>query len=143
MAKADKLKSGLGNLLQRTDQEPDTTPVVEQALTPEEERRENLIDQIGDEELRTALRAKRFAGGRPRKGTSHTSKEDGYGRVCIVANTEKMDKIREMAFRETLTIKEVMEAAMDLAIQTYEKKHGKLNPNPDNWKGGDVSKLFN
>ena len=141
MAKKD-LKGGLGNLLGRNDTpEPEEVEAVD--VTPTKEQvQEALIDRLSDEELKVALRAKRFAGGRPKKGEIRESKEKGYGRTCIVANAEKMAKIREIAFRETLTIKEVMEAAMDLAIRTYEAKHGEVIPDPNHYKG-DSTKLFN
>ena len=131
------LKGGLGNLLGRTD----TTPEPEAAPLTKEERKEAMIEQLSDEQLKAALREKRFAGGRPKKGEVRESRTDGYGRTCIVANMEKLAKIREIAFRETLTIKEVMEAAMDLAIRTYEAKHGEVIPDPDHYKG-DATKLF-
>nr|CRY93857.1 hypothetical protein [uncultured prokaryote] len=147
MAK-NQLKGGLNTLLNRTAQNPASADGAEQeqtAPTRAEQLRETLTDPElkealeNEEELRAALRAKRFAGGRPKKGVTRVSAQSGYGRTCIVANIEKMDKMREMAFRETLTIKEVMEAAMDLAIKTYEAKHGELIPADHS---GDATTIF-
>lgn len=148
MAK-EQLKGGLNTLLNRTAQNPaEAAAATEQEQTAPsraEELRQTLTDPElkaaleNEQELRAALRSKRFAGGRPKKGETKTSVQKGYGRTCIVANLEKMDKMREMAFRETLTIKEVMEAAMDLAIKTYEAKHGELIPADHS---GDFTKIF-
>lgn len=143
MAK-DQLKGGLNTLLNRTEQ---TTAPTEEQTAPSraEELRETLTDPElkavlqNEEKLKAALRLKRYQGGRPKKGVTHVSKQSGYGRTCIIANIEKLDKIREIAFRETLTIKEVMEAAMDLAIRTYEAKHGEVIPADHS---GDATKIF-
>ena len=102
----------------------------------------DIIQTIENDRLRDALEAKRnIKRGRPRKDVPVISKANGYGRVCNVVNLEKMDKLREIAFRETLTIKQVVEAAFDLAIEKYEKKHGEIVPRPDVWKK-DASTLF-
>lgn len=102
----------------------------------------DIISTIEDEQLKEALHKKRMENrGRPRKDSRHYSVTDGYQRVCVIVNSEKMEKIREMAFRETLTIKEVMEAALDLAISKYEATHGEIRPNKAG-RSGDVSKLF-
>ena len=102
----------------------------------------DIIQTIEDNRLRDALAAKRnIKRGRPRKDVPIISKASGYGRVCNVVNLKKMDKLREIAFRETLTIKQVVEAAFDLAIENYEKKHGEIVPRPDVWKK-DASTLF-
>ena len=59
--------------------------------------------------------------------------------MTTIVNTEKMEKLKAIALKETKTIKEVMEEVMDLAIEAYEKKHGELNPSDHR---GDASKLF-
>jgi hypothetical protein len=138
----ESLKGGLQSLLRRDEaaetQQPENSPSNELRETiSDPELKEALSDEV---QLKQALRAKRYAGGRPKKGQTHVSAEEGYSRTCIVANAAKMEKIREIAFRETLTIKEVMEAAMDLAIRTYEKKHGEVIPQDHS---GDSSNLFN
>lgn len=141
----EKLAGGLQTLLSRNEtpsreEEPQTAP------SRTEEMRETLKDQElkealqNEEQLRAALRAKRFAGGRPKKGETRFSVTRGYGRTCIVANEEKMDKIREIAFRETLTIKQIFEAMMDNLISSYEAKHGEIIPADHS---GDPTKLFN
>lgn len=142
----EKLAGGLQTLLSRKET---PTPVKEEqeqsAPTRTEEMRETLSDPElkealeNEETLRAALRSKRFAGGRPKKGETRVSQTRGYGRTCIVANEEKMDKIREIAFRETLTIKQIFEGMMDNLIANYEAKHGEIIPADHS---GDVNKLF-
>lgn len=92
-----------------------------------EQTRREAIEKVGDAELREALlKHQRSHRGRPRKNAPHVSRTDGYERITTIANTEKMEKLRTIALRETLTIKEVLEQCMDLAIEAYEKKNGKI-----------------
>jgi len=48
-------------------------------------------------------------------------------RFCTIADRNALRKIRIIAAREHLQIKEVVNAAFALAISNYEKKHGKLD----------------
>lgn len=118
------------------------TEANEEPTAATEEAKEDIISTVEDEALREALKKKRMQNrGRPRKNARHYSVTDGYQRVCVIMNSDKMEKVREMAFRETLTIKEVMEAALDLAIERYEATHGEIRPNKAA-RTGDVTKLF-
>ena len=116
----EKLKGGLNALLgEGTRQE---APEQEQ-----HEQREDLMETVKDEELRELLEKKRKKDlGRPRKDTKHLSRTEGYERMTTIVNTEKMEKLKAIALKETKTIKEVMEEVMDLAIEAYEKKHGPI-----------------
>lgn len=147
--KEDKLKGGLDALFGGVKPRAERVEVVDEA-TPEMEvepttaqDEEDLINSIEDEELREALRKKRMSGrGRPRKNLGVDGKRtDGYTRTSIIANEEKYAKIKEIAFRSTLTTKEIMEAAMDMLIEKYEAKHGVVVPNPEAYKG-DIKRLF-
>lgn len=136
MAKRD-LSGGLQSLLQRKDPKIETSSTEElKATIKDPELKEALEDE---ETLRSALRSKRFAGGRPKKGETRESKTKGYGRTCIVINEEKLAKIKEIGFRETLTLKEIFEAMMDNLIKTYEAKHGEITPTDHS---GDANKLY-
>lgn len=120
-----------------TENTPPAEESVEEA-TPEEE--EGLINSVEDEELREALKRKRLTGnGRPRKGIHKKKASDGYERACMIVNAEKYEKIKTISLRETLSIKEVVEAAMDLAIEAYERKHGEITSTQ---KKGDASQIF-
>ena len=48
-------------------------------------------------------------------------------RFCTIVDCEQLRKIRIIAARENLQIKEVVNAAFDLAIGEYEKIHGKID----------------
>lgn len=96
----------------------------------------DIINSVEDEELKAALRTKRMKGrGRPRSGQRVDSLQEGYTRACFIVPTYKMEKLREISFQATLTIKEVVEAAFDLAIEAYEAEHGEVIPNAAARKG--------
>lgn len=123
------------------DKAPETSFKVEHT-TPEDET--DLINSVEDEKLREALRARRMEGrGRPRKNTDASGKRtDGYSRTSLILNDEKVAKIKEIAFKETLTMKEIFEYALDKVITEYEAKHGEVVPRPERYKG-DINKVFN
>lgn len=143
-------RGALDGLLQSTQPTEGTEEVeavevateAEPQATPEEE--DELISQVKDEELKELLKAKRLEGsGRPKKGRPHKSKKEGYKTISIIVNENKYELLREMGLRETLTIKEVFEAAMDLAIQKYEEAKGqKLTIRNPEERRGDASTLF-
>lgn len=139
---------GLDALFNRTDKtqeqaSTDEAPkFVQEPTTPEDEN--DLINSVEDEQLREALRKKRMDGrGRPRTKRDATGKRtDGYSRTSLILKDEKVAKIKEIAFRETLTMKEIFELALDIIIEKYEKKHGEVVPRPERYKR-DINKVFN
>lgn len=94
-------------------------------LTPEQE-----------EEMRTKQKeARNKHRGRPLKWSKkdengHTIREDGYRRTSMIVNIELALKMKEIAFREGMTEKDVLEQAMRITIDIYEKKNGVVVPNP-------------
>ena len=104
-----------------------------------EEERTELINSVEDTELREALRARQLDGrGRPKKaGRKKDSRSAGYSTICVKANTEKWEKVREISLRETLQIKEVVEIAFDMLIEKYESEAGSIDLN------GKPKKVFN
>lgn len=141
MSKKDDLKGGLSALLGGAPRHLDVEPVGEPYQRTDEPQQ--LESTIKDEELRAALEARRKLGrGRPRTAADgHGKRSDGYSRTSLIVNEAKYAKVKEIAFRETLTTKEIVEAALDLLIEKYESAHGEVVPNPERYKG-DVSKLF-
>lgn len=147
--KAEQLKGGLDALFGGVKPRTEKVEVIEEVspsmeiepTTPADE--EDLINSVEDEALRAALHKKRMDGrGRPRKNLGTDGKRtDGYARTSVIMNEEKYAKVKEIAFRSTLTTKEVIEAALDLLIEKYEAKHGEVIPNPDAYKG-DIKRLF-
>lgn len=59
-------------------------------------------------------------------------------RFCSIVQSELLNKIRIIAKRERLQIKDVVNAAFDKAIKSYERKHGRI----DDGVKGDVNNLF-
>ena len=49
-------------------------------------------------------------------------------RTCMVLDKEQYDKIREIALREAMTIKDLTNIMFQFAIDHYEKKNGKVVP---------------
>lgn len=106
----------------------------------------DLINSIEDEELRKELQErlykKRMVGrGRPRKNDQLGRRMDGYDRTSLIINVEKWAKIKEIAFVETLTMKEIVELALDMVIERYESKHGEIKPQRERPKK-DISEIF-
>lgn len=159
MAKKD-LTGGIANLFSGADQrikqqrqaeqeQPEGTAqdaAPQMAIEPTTLKDESdLINSIEDEELREELRErlrqKRLIGrGRPRKNDQLGRRMDGYDRTSLIINKEKWAKIKEIAFIETLTMKEIIELALDMVIERYESKHGEIIPVPDRKK--DITEIF-
>lgn len=93
-----------------------------------EDKASQLSSTIGDPELRKQLQEQRerrqYMGcGRPKSGTA--PKEREYIRRTYLVNREKADKLEEIALKETLFLKEILDHAIDLVLEEYEAK-GKI-----------------
>lgn len=126
---------------------PQQQPQPEEPQEPTDEASSNDLLGTLEEETRQAAeayRAKRRPG-RPVTTGYNSRKEkdrapDGYERATAIVHRVKMAKVKEIARREQLTIKEVWEAMMDLAIAAYEAKNGAIYLGER--KPGDASTLF-
>jgi hypothetical protein len=65
-------------------------------------------------------------------------KKPAEERFCTIVQSDSLRKIRIIANREGLQIKEVVNAAFNKAIKSYERKHGSV----DGAMKGDASNLF-
>lgn len=120
---------GLDSLFMKS--KPKAAPAISETAEKEEQptKREgtlsgrgDILSSIEDAELREKLRAKRMDGrGRPRNGVSRESLTQGYTRATMLVNSEKYSRLRDIGLRETKTIKEIIEAAFDLALSKYEE----------------------
>lgn len=161
MAKKDRLSGGLQALIGNRDQKPSSRlnavvdaiqegaqsePTAEQPTeeqieeaTPQEE--DELLNTIEDEELREALEKKRNdKRGRPRKDAQkRLTQEEEYTRFCTLVKRDQIAKLKEICFRETLTLKEVLGVIFEDAITAYEKKKGEITPQRHH---GDATTLF-
>ena len=149
MKRNDKLSEGLSDLLgvrnemkERFNSEVPVTEQQEEAVNDEPQEQEgDIINTIEDEALKEALREhRRKKVGRPKKDSKDRS-IDGvkYVRFTSIGNREQLAKLKEIGFRETLTLKEILEQIFADAIEAYERKNGEIVPK--NHKG-DPSKLF-
>ncbi len=140
-------KANAGMIEAALDRLPDTeeaAPRMDKEPTTFDDETD-LINTIDDpdfkEELKERLRKKRLIGrGRPRKNDQLGRRMDGYDRTSLIINKEKWAKIKEIAIRETLTMKEIVELALDMVIERYENKHGKIIPEHDRKK--DITEIF-
>lgn len=170
MARKDKLSAGMANLLSGADQsvrqqkvkEITEQPTTIEDTTAQEEPEDaaptikveptttqdetDLINSIEDEELRKELerrllQKKMIGRGRPRKNDQLGRRTDGYGRTSLIISLKKWAKIKEVANRETLTLKEIVELALDMVIERYERKHGEIKTQPERHKR-DINEIF-
>jgi len=147
MGKKD-LTGGVANLFagatQSVKEKAVASPEPEQTVSAKEQT--SLIDTIEDEELRSELerrlKEKRMVGrGRPRKNDQLGRRTDGYDRTSLIIPVEKWAKVKEIAFIETLTLKEIVELALDMVIDKYESKHGEVTPQPERQRK-DIHDIF-
>lgn len=154
------LTGGLANLLSGADQrvteqragaDPQTQQAKEEEQHPTEQSlfahdEAALLDTIQDSTLRANLEKrlvekKRALGGRPRKGDPpKESVLKGYSRTTLFIDDTKWSKIKEIGLRETLTLKEILNIALDVIIERYESKHGEIVPQVNPKK--DISEIF-
>ena len=142
----DETEAALERLQAAAPEEPESAApqMVVKPTTPQDET--DLINSIEDpelkEELKRRLHQRTMIGrGRPRKNTDRRgNRTDGYNRTSLIIPVAKWAKIREIAFRETLTMKEIVELALDLVIERYESKHGEVKPQPERKR--DINDIF-
>lgn len=65
--------------------------------------------------------------GRPRRDESENATGTEM-RTSLIVNKETYDKMRIIAIKETLTLKEVLDSAFLMAIERYEAKNGPVSP---------------
>lgn len=74
--------------------------------------------------------------GRPKTSTrvitksSQEGTRDGETRATFVVNEELLEKVKALAYWDRVTIKTVVNTALQEAIDKYEKKNGPLQPTP-------------
>lgn len=84
-------------------------------------------DEYAEMERRQSER-RFFLTGRRRNGDHRELVTRNDVRTCMLLDKEQYDKIREIALRETMTIKDLTHIMFQLAIDQYEKKHGVVVP---------------
>jgi len=79
----------------------------------------------------------------PAVSGSAKEKRKGKGvveHVCTLVDVEQMAKVRCIAEREGVSIKDIFAAALTMAISSYEKKNGPIKVKAS--KKGDVREIF-
>ena len=61
-----------------------------------------------------------------RRGKDPSADDKGEVRTSFMLNRNQYDKVREIAMREGITIKELVYSMLELAIEKYERKHGQV-----------------
>ena len=64
-------------------------------------------------------------------------------RVCTIMEVAVMNKLRYIAGKEGLALRDLFGTSAKLLIKEYEKEHGEIHARKSKAKKGDVSKLFN
>jgi len=62
------------------------------------------------------------------KDTTEEGTRPGEKRATFIVREDLLEKVKAIAYWDRVKIKDVMDAAMEKHIQTYEKKHGKVKP---------------
>lgn len=65
-----------------------------------------------------------------------------YERVCTIQEVELMNKVREIARREGVPIKSIIEFMLQNGVKTYESNNGVLRVRKTKGKKGDLSEAF-
>ena len=123
-------KVGLSGLFGTGKPQP-TRPTPEEGLTSTKETDlspEELLDTLKDDETKQALlnevkRRQYLKAGRPFKGEDRETGK--YVRMTFLISPEKQERLREIALKEGLFIKEVLEIGIDMVIAEYDNKEGK------------------
>lgn len=66
--------------------------------------------------------------GRPRR--DEAPDDTNWMRTSLIVNKDVYDKLREIAVRESITLKDMIHFSFELAIEKYEQKNGKVELAP-------------
>ncbi|MBR3455979.1 MAG: hypothetical protein IKH26_11730 [Bacteroidaceae bacterium] len=74
----------------------------------------------------------------PRRGRKKS--EVKMERICTIINAELMNKVRAIADKEHIAIKDIFTKGLTLLVNAYEEKHGTIRLRQT--KKGDVESVF-
>lgn len=86
---------------------------------------EEPVKENTDKETKALASEERRKVGRPKKPEGERE-TDRLTRVTFLANIDTITKVRAIASQEQLTIKDVIDTAMNEIIRRYEEKHGAI-----------------
>ena len=118
-------KIGLSGLLGNSPTPaPDTTgglsPLEDTPLRSREEVESTLEEETREALQREIQRRQYLKAGRPPKGSSPKSPE--YVRMTFLISPEKQERLREIALRKGLFLKEVLDRGIDLVLEEYARE---------------------
>lgn len=117
-------KEGLSSLFGKPTTASGDVSIEKTDLSSKEEIEETLGEETREALKREVERRKYLKAGRPPKGTSSPYPQSS--RMTFLLSPEKQEKIREIALRKGLFIKEVLDRGIDLVIEEFEREEGKL-----------------
>lgn len=113
-------KGGLSALFGTTEHAGELQPLEDRPLASKEEI-EGTLEERTREALRQALERRQYLkAGRPPKGCG--AKQPGYTRMTFIVSPEKQERLREIALREGLFLRELLEEGIDMIIAKYGKE---------------------
>lgn len=119
---------GIANVLHGANTQ--VTEPVEPTATPAEPSGDDLISTLGDEQLREQLheglviQRKSVKRGRPIKNPMQQGK---FARTTLCINIEQWEKMKTIAVREELLLRDLVDYAFAELVARYESKHGELD----------------
>lgn len=98
------------------------------SLERKELTKEELVETLSPETkevLQKEIQRRQYLkAGRPPKGAD--AQTGGYTRMTFLISPEKQTRLREIALKEGLFIKEILDRGIDLVIAEYERKEESL-----------------
>ena len=124
-----KAKIGLSGLLGNpTSTAPETagglSPLEDTPLRSKEEIESTLGEETREALQREIQRRQYLKAGRPPKGSKPKSPE--YVRMTFLISPEKQERLREIALRKGLFLKEILDRGIDLVLEEYAREEREI-----------------
>lgn len=101
----------------------DITPLEDKPLSTKEEIEGNLDPETREALQREITRRQYLKAGRPPGGSK--PKTPDSVRMTFLVSPEKQERLREIALRRGMFIREILDRGIDLVIEEYEKEEKK------------------
>ena len=123
----------------------ETAPDVDLSEFQGSDLDKSIIGSIEDRELQESLRNYRLEKARRGRKMMHQNGSgipEGYKRATFVLSIKKPRKLHYIAMHETITLKDLMDEALSIAIAKYEKRYGKIVLPEDRRKQKTAKEIF-
>jgi hypothetical protein len=121
-------KIGLSGLLGNPTQTPDNagglSPLEDTPLNSKEEIESTLEEETREALQREIQRRQYLKAGRPPRGSKPKSPE--YVRMTFLISPEKQERLREIALRKGLFLKEILDRGIDLVLEEYAREEREI-----------------